>query len=87
VTVDGHMVNIWRGKRERLIGLRSNLKLHYEVADGVRALARDYGCIPNQMQGILWITWRRVHGILTTNQHEFWDADYLAARLGFHPCS
>jgi len=85
VTVDGHMVNIWRGKRENLVGLRSNLKLQHQVADGVRALARDYGCLPSQMQSILWITHRHIHGIMTTGQREFWDADYLAARLGFHP--
>ncbi len=83
VTVDGHMVNIWKRKRENLVGLRWDDKKNYErIADDVRVLARERGVIPSQMQGILWLTWRRIHGIKTDNQLTFWDEDLLAARLG-----
>lgn len=84
VTVDGHMINCWRNERVHLVGLKSNSKLYEMIAHGVRDLAAEIGCIPNQVQGILWITWRRIHRI-SDNQQEFWDAAYLAARLGFHP--
>lgn len=84
VTIDGHMVNIWNRKRENLVGLRWDDKKRYdEIAEDVRGLARERGVIPSQMQGILWLTWRRVHGIKTDGQLSFWDEDFLAARLGF----
>jgi hypothetical protein len=83
VTIDGHMVNIWKCKRENLVGLRWDDKKHYDViAEDVRVLARERGVIPSQMQGILWLTWRRIHGIKTDSQLTFWDEDLLAARLG-----
>ena len=35
VTIDGHMVNLWRGRRESLVGLRHSRALYPVVADGV----------------------------------------------------
>lgn len=84
VTVDGHMVNIWRCKRESLVGLRFPRDLYDVIADGVRTLAAAHGLVPCQAQSILWITWRRIHHIKPATQMEFWDPDLLAARLGFH---
>ncbi len=84
VTIDGHMVNIWKNKRENLVGLRWDDKKHYDViAEDVRIVAHERGVIPSQMQGILWLTWRRLHGIKVNGQLTFWDEDFLAARLGF----
>ena len=85
VTVDGHMINVWRCKRENLVGLRFPKGLYAEVAEGVRVVARERDWLPCQTQGIIWMTWRRVHGIRTTQQTELWDTEMLAARLGFHP--
>jgi hypothetical protein len=85
VTVDGHLFNCWRAERTSLVGLRHSARQYDEVAQGVRELAREEGILPCQMQGLLWITHRRIHRILTSGQSEFWDPDYLAARLGFHP--
>jgi len=84
VTIDGHMLNMWRGRRENLVGLSFPTKLYAQVAEDVRILAREHQMIPCQMQGVLWLTWRRLHGIRSTQQQELWDADLLAARLGFH---
>lgn len=84
VTIDGHMVNIWRGKRENLVGLKFPHSLYDVVADGVRLVAQERGLIPCQVQGILWMTWRRMYGIKTSDQLELWDPDIIAARLGFH---
>lgn len=85
VTVDGHMFNCWRNERVSLVGLRHKTGEYEIIADGVRQLAAEEGLLPCQMQGILWITHRRIHRILTNGQREFWDPDFLAARLGFHP--
>lgn len=86
VTVDGHMYNVWRCQRENLVGLRWRTKHYDEIAEGVRELAARCRFVPCQLQGILWITWRRIHGIKSTTQLSFWDEDFLAARLGLHPC-
>ena len=85
VTVDGHMLNVWRGRREGLVGLRFPRNLYEGVAEDIRKVAHEREVLPCQAQGIIWITWRRIHGILTTKQTELWDADMLATRLGFHP--
>jgi len=84
VTIDGHMYNIWRCKRESLVGLRWRTQQYDQIADDVRTLARECKLVPCQMQGVLWLTWRRLHGIKPTHQMEFWDTDLIAARLGFH---
>jgi len=84
VTVDGHMINVWRCQRIKLVGLRYPHSLYDEVSDGVRLLARSSRLVPCQVQSIIWLTWRRIHSIKPTHQLEFWDADLLAARLGFH---
>lgn len=83
VTIDGHMVNIWRGKRENLVGLRFSDKMYPVIADAVRQFAADTGYLPCVMQGIVWHAWRRLHGIKSTAQLELWDCEYLAANLGW----
>lgn len=83
VTIDGHMYNVWRSKRENLVGLRWRHKAYDEIAEGVRELAAEFKWVPCQMQGVLWQTWRRIHHIKPTTQLTFWDEDLLAARLGF----
>lgn len=79
------MYNIWRCQRENLVGLRWRNKDYDRIADDVRTVAQEHRLVPCQMQGILWITWRRIHRIRTSNQLTFWDEDLLAARLGLHP--
>jgi hypothetical protein len=84
VTVDGHMVNMWRGERVRLVGLRGITPRVYEqVAQGVREMARGVGLIPNQVQACLWQTWRRIHKIQTSPQGVLWDIEFQKAGLGF----
>jgi hypothetical protein len=81
VTVDGHMFNMWKGRRTNLVAMTARYGLYETVAAGVRELATQKGFIPSQMQGILWLTWRRLHRIYTPKQCELWDVDYIAARL------
>lgn len=61
VTVDGHMISIWSGKRLLMKeAVRFN---HYyaDISDSVRAVARDAGMVPNQVQAVCWFVWKRIH--------------------------
>ncbi len=87
VTIDGHMLCAWRGKRTVLDDAKMNARVYAEVADGFRAVAKELGLITNQVQGVVWITWRRMHHVKPTTQLEMWDAEHIAARLGYLPVS
>lgn len=66
ITVDGYMYSMWVGRQ---IPLKStaqimNQDLYEEILRGVRCLARERGIRPEcSLQPILWLTWRRMHGI------------------------
>jgi hypothetical protein len=85
VTCDGHVYNAWRGRRIPLKGAAAKFKPseYEEIAQAIRDLGAEYGMIPNQVQGVIWHTWRRLHRIKYTNQLEFWDCDSLSAGLGY----
>ncbi len=85
VTIDGHMLCAWRGKRTVLDDAKMNPKLYEIVADDFRALAQELRLITNQVQGVVWITWRKIHQVKTSMQTEMWDEERLAARLGYVP--
>lgn len=87
VTVDGHMLNCWRNEKMRLVGLRSTKNDYHTVADGVRQVASELNLIPSQCQGLIWLTWKRIHSIRLGKQQEFWDPEFIAARIGFFPDS
>lgn len=81
VTVDGHMVSIWYGKRMRMVeAVRTNFK--YEVvADGLREVASEAGLLANQLQATLWFTWKRLHNVVYSpqlnllNDEDHWGLD------------
>jgi len=81
VTVDGHIFNAWEGTRLSLKGAAQRFRAkHYEtVADSIREIARQRGVLANQVQGIIWFCWRRIHGILYTAQQELWSREARAA--------
>lgn len=84
VTIDGHMVNIWRGQRQNLVGLRGiTPKIYAEVAQAVRDFSREVGLIANQVQALMWQTWRRIHNIQTSPQAQLWDVEFQKAGLGW----
>ena len=65
VTIDGHALNIARGKREGLTSDKTNMgKREYRdlQAAYVRA-AKRVGVKPHVLQAITWTTWKRVHNI------------------------
>jgi hypothetical protein len=87
VTVDGHIYNAWHGRRISLKGAaqKGSHKLYEIVAADVRELAKEKGVLPNVAQGIIWYSWRRMHGILFRPQLELWDLEVKAANLGWQP--
>jgi hypothetical protein len=63
VTIDGHAVNIWTGKRRILKAIVGGF--NYEtVADDYRDVAARAGLVPNQLQAITWFAWKRIHTIV-----------------------
>lgn len=61
VTVDGHMVGAWAGKKILMKDV-AIIKFNYEqVAGAVRTLADEAGIWPCQFQAIIWFTWKRIH--------------------------
>jgi hypothetical protein len=65
VTIDGHALNIARGKREGLTSDKTNMgrKQYKELqASYVRAALR-VGVRPHVLQAITWTTWKRIHNI------------------------
>lgn len=64
VTIDGHMLSIWQGRRMTMKeAVRSRIR-YEDVAQGVRELAGEVGVLPNQVQSTLWFTWKRLHRVL-----------------------
>lgn len=94
VTVDGHMRNVWLNDRKPLHspdalkrGPRVDRHLYEQIANGIRELAAEERLLPNQVQAVVWLAWRRNLGIQTTPQMEFWQADVCAAQLGYLRCA
>jgi hypothetical protein len=64
VTVDGHMVGAWAGRRV-LMKEAATSKFNYEkIAEAVRKLADHEGMWPCQFQAIIWFTWKRINRTL-----------------------
>ena len=63
VTVDGHMVGVWRGVRLTMDEAGINARQYAEIADGFRRVATDLGVLPSQLQATLWFTQKRVHSV------------------------
>lgn len=87
VTVDGHIFNAWTGKRVPLTSSaqKLNRRLYAKIADEIRRIGRDRGLLPNVVQGAIWFCWRRMHGIKTTGQLEFWNPEAHAVGLEYVP--
>lgn len=82
VTCDGHVYNASRYIKENLVGLRGFSDRRYEeLAEGIRILAKELNILPNQLQGVIWVTWRRLIGFYNESQTEFWSKDKFIAGL------
>lgn len=64
VTIDGHMACISIGKRMTMKEVvRARFKYSDLAADFIAA-ARHVGVLPNQLQAMLWFTWKRIHNVV-----------------------
>ncbi len=66
VTVDGHMVGCWNGKVATMKSRASviNATQYTSIANDIRSVATCAGIPAPRMQSVLWIVWKRLHGIL-----------------------
>lgn len=71
VTVDGHMINAWRGEVRQLKTIRMTDNQYTEVEQGIQEIAKQHGMPPSHMQALLWFGWKRKHRILDKPQLEF----------------
>ena len=65
VTIDGHALNIARGKREGLTSDKTNMgKREYRsLQEAYVRAAKRVGVKPHVLQAITWTTWKRIHNI------------------------
>lgn len=73
ITIDGHMMNVWKGgtprpMKESLVGRR-----YEEIADDFRSVARENNLLPSQLQGMLWFTWKRINRIKAVHQLDLYQ--------------
>ncbi len=64
MTVDGHMVSAWAGKRIKMKDVAVYRFKYSRVVDDVKKLALENSLIPCQVQAIIWLTWKRINGIV-----------------------
>lgn len=68
ITIDGHMHNIWFGKK-RVMKLALVARKQYEIISiDFRYVARRELLKPCQLQAVLWFTWKRINNILFDSQ-------------------
>ena len=65
VTIDGHALNIARGKREGLTSDKTNMgKREYRsMQEAYVRAAKRVNVKPHVLQAITWTTWKRIHNI------------------------
>lgn len=69
VTIDGHMSNVWAGEvRNMKKALLKNERQYDEIAEAFKVVAKKQRLLPNQLQGTLWFTWKRINLIRYDSQ-------------------
>jgi hypothetical protein len=71
VTIDGHMVSTWLGRRvllrrrtdKNIESAEINGRIYKQISDDVRTAAKKVRVIPCQFQSTVWLTWKRLHNI------------------------
>jgi hypothetical protein len=73
VTIDGHMLSAWCGRRILLKTREANISaVEYKaVADDMRIAANFLGYSAPRLQAILWLAWKRVNRIVYSAQTSF----------------
>lgn len=75
VTIDGHMACIYIGKRMTMKEVvRARFKYNV-VAECFRETAREVDLLPNQLQAMLWFTWKRINNVIYSAQLDAFAGD------------
>ena len=73
VTIDGHMINLWRGEvlpLKTVAAKHRSPKLYLAIAQDFKDLSRALDILPCQLQGTLWWSWKRINRIRFESQME-----------------
>jgi hypothetical protein len=72
VTIDGHMVAIWRGQNLTMKEAICKGQREYNaIADAVKGMAFTYFMLPNQLQAVLWFVRKRVLNVKAGNASQY----------------
>lgn len=73
VTIDGHMYNCWKGQVVRLQSIGADFRptLYRHIKRDLVQVADSFNVSPARFQAILWLTWKRIHNILSSAQLPF----------------
>lgn len=75
VTVDGHMVCIWRNVDAPMKEAIPSAKEYKAIANQTKAMAEEHNMVPCDLQAILWHTRKRLLNIKHTDQKNLWPHD------------
>jgi len=83
VTIDGHIHNVWAGRQRTMKDALIKPNQYSRIADDLRKVARKHRLIPNQLQAILWFTWKQTHMIKYCPQVSLFcdPSDYWGLKL------
>lgn len=81
ITIDGHMLSVWKGQKMTMKAHASGTFHYATVAGDYIKTAEMVGLIPNQLQSVIWFTWKRINNIIFKpqmslfRQHDQWRLD------------
>lgn len=88
VTINGHMVAIWKNKNLVMKRALINKTTYREISDTVKELAEELNLVPNALQATLWFTRKRVAKIIYSPQgdlffgpDDFWKTNIDIANV------
>jgi len=82
VTIDGHLTNAAMDTRltmKQAIWAKGNWN-YEQIAGAIRAIGFCRDMVPNQVQSIVWHTWKRINRILHSDQLLLWQ-DFIPAEV------
>lgn len=75
VTIDGHMIGCWLGRRITMVQAAYEKFSYEEIAEDFRLVAGRVGILPNQVQGVVWFVWKRIHRVVFNPQINLFRVD------------
>lgn len=71
MTIDGHMYNIWANQVINLQDVDFPPNMYAKVSRDFKFEAVLHTISPARFQSILWLTWKRIHNIVSSDQLSF----------------